>query len=82
MDIAVAAVGCSPASAADMAKRHTCCSQPAILRFATDMFMDDFLAMLENDPARLVEFIARPETWRGPLQRLRPSSQRHCSRAQ
>jgi hypothetical protein len=42
-------------------------TQPEILRFATDSFMDDFLAMLERDPAQLYQYIAQPETWRGPL---------------
>jgi len=40
--------------------------QPAILRFASDTFMDEFLAVLENDPAQLTGLVARPETWRGP----------------
>ncbi|HEY0461046.1 MAG TPA: hypothetical protein VGC97_18060 [Pyrinomonadaceae bacterium] len=40
-------------------------SRPAILRFATDTFMDDFLKMTENDPKRLNQYIALPETWRG-----------------
>ncbi|HVE55485.1 MAG TPA: hypothetical protein VNB22_01565 [Pyrinomonadaceae bacterium] len=40
-------------------------SRPAILRFATDSFMDDFLKMTENDPKRLNQYIAQPETWRG-----------------
>ena len=40
--------------------------QPAILRFATDSFMDDFMAMLGSDPTKLVEYLAQPETWRGP----------------
>ena len=40
--------------------------QPAILRFATDTFMNDFLGLLETDPGRMNEFIAQPETWRGP----------------
>jgi hypothetical protein len=39
---------------------------PAILRFATDSFMDDFLAQMSQDPARLAEFVAIPETWRSP----------------
>ncbi len=42
--------------------------QPAILRFASDAFMDEFLALLEADPARLGELRARPETWRGPAE--------------
>jgi hypothetical protein len=40
-------------------------SRPTILRFATDSFMDDFLKMTENDPKRLNQYIAQPETWRG-----------------
>lgn len=40
--------------------------RPAVLRFATDTFMDDFLRMLEADPARLGGYLAQPETWRGP----------------
>jgi len=41
-------------------------TRPAILRFATDDFMEQLLAVLEADPHRLGDFIARPETWRGP----------------
>lgn len=40
-------------------------SRPTILRFATDSFMEDFLKMTENDPKRLDQYIAQPETWRG-----------------
>ena len=39
---------------------------PALLRFATDTFMDDFLAMLETDSSRLGGYLAQPETWRSP----------------
>ena len=42
-------------------------SQPTILRFTTDTFMDDFMAMLEKDPQQLPSLVAQPETWRGPL---------------
>ena len=41
--------------------------QPAILRFATDSFMEDFMSLMQNDPGRLGDFLALPETWRGPL---------------
>lgn len=41
--------------------------QPAILRFATDSFMEDFMNTMANDPARLGDYLALPETWRGPL---------------
>ncbi len=40
--------------------------QPAVLRFATDTFMEDFLTMLEADPSRLGGYLAQPETWRTP----------------
>lgn len=46
--------------------RRSILKQPAILRFATDTFMDDFLKQLEHDPAQLPNFAAQPETWRGP----------------
>jgi len=54
-------------SVPDAIDRRTALRQPAILRFATDTFMNDFADVLEQDPARLVEYIAAPgETWRGP----------------
>jgi hypothetical protein len=40
--------------------------QPAVLRFATDTFMEDFLRVLESNPSALTEYLAEPETWRGP----------------
>lgn len=40
-------------------------SRPSILRFATDSFMDDYLQMLANDPKKLDQYVALPETWRG-----------------
>lgn len=40
--------------------------RPEILRFATDTFMDDLQAVLADDPDRVGEFVARPETWRDP----------------
>ena len=46
--------------------------QPAILRFATDSFMEDFMNMMVNDPARLGDYLALPETWRGPLAPVAP----------
>jgi hypothetical protein len=39
---------------------------PQILRFASDDFMDQVIAMLEEDPAQLSRLIAKPETWRTP----------------
>ncbi len=41
--------------------------QPSILRFATDSFMDEFAAMLSNEPWRLGEWRAAPEAWWCPL---------------
>ncbi|HEV2842475.1 MAG TPA: hypothetical protein VGW39_14225 [Chthoniobacterales bacterium] len=38
---------------------------PSILRFSSDSFMEEFLAVLENAPARIAEYRVRPETWRG-----------------
>jgi hypothetical protein len=46
-------------SAADQAR-------PAILRFASDEFMDQLLAMLATDPEKIGDTLARPETWRTP----------------
>lgn len=40
---------------------------PALLRFASDSFMEEVLALLQNEPERLPELIAQPETWRTPL---------------
>jgi hypothetical protein len=54
------AVGGAAFRAADQAR-------PAILRFASDDFMAQLLALLDADPRRLDTLIARPETWRTPL---------------
>jgi hypothetical protein len=40
---------------------------PTILRFATDSFMDEYLALLKTSPSRLGERRVQPETWREPL---------------
>jgi hypothetical protein len=53
-------------SSANADVRRRVVRQPTILRFASDDFMDDVVDLLEQDPARLVEKIATPETWRGP----------------
>ncbi len=52
--------------AANANTRRQIVRRPAILRFASDDFMNDVVNLLEEDPARLVEKIAVPETWRGP----------------
>jgi hypothetical protein len=54
-----ATAGTLPFRAADQAR-------PAILRFASDDFMEQILAMLEADPRQLGGVIAQPETWRTP----------------
>jgi hypothetical protein len=41
-------------------------SQPAILRFASDNFMNEFATLLQTNPDQLKDFRARRETWRGP----------------
>jgi hypothetical protein len=46
-----------------------------VLRFATDSFMEDFMAMLETAPARLGEYMVRPETWRAPTPAPAPVEQ-------
>lgn len=53
---------------------RTAFRQPAILRFASDSFMDDFMATLNSDPGKLVEYLAQPETWRGPQKSPVPSA--------
>jgi hypothetical protein len=53
-------------SAAEAASRRALLRRPSILRFASDDFMQDFLRLLEHDPSRLPDYIATPETWRGP----------------
>lgn len=63
--------------------------RPAILRFDTDNFMNEFASVLQSNPAQLTDFRARRETWRGPdtaptvesLERLPKLAQRlHRSR--
>lgn len=39
---------------------------PALLRFATDTFMTDLQTLLAITPANLANYVAQPETWRGP----------------
>ncbi len=54
------------AIASDTVSRRTILQRPAILRFASDTFMNDFMNMLETDPMQLPKYVAKPETWRGP----------------
>jgi len=60
------------ADATELAVRRRTLRRPAILRFASDNFMDDYLALMENDPARLSQLVAQPETWRGPTPPIAP----------
>ena len=41
-------------------------SQPSILRFASDSFMEEFLALMNYYPNQLKLWVAKPETWRQP----------------
>ena len=45
---------------------------PAILRFATDTFMEDLQGMLASAPSNLRQLIAQPETWQNPTAGLPP----------
>ncbi|HET6980064.1 MAG TPA: hypothetical protein VFI24_27270 [Pyrinomonadaceae bacterium] len=45
--------------------RRATLQRPTLLRFASDDFMVDLIELLANDPARLTDLVARPETWRG-----------------
>jgi hypothetical protein len=54
------------AIASDTVSRRALLQRPAILRFASDTFMNDFMNMLETDPMQLPKYVAKPETWRGP----------------
>ena len=46
-------------------QRKTRFRQPALLRFATDTFMDDLNTLLASAPAQVAALRAKPETWRG-----------------
>jgi hypothetical protein len=60
------------AGANDVTLRRDVLRKPVILRFAADTFMEDFIKLLETDPARLPELVATPETWRGPTTATEP----------
>lgn len=57
------------AAAGGTAARREQLRRPALLRFASDTFMEDLIALLENDPARLPDTVARYETWRDTVKR-------------
>jgi hypothetical protein len=54
------------ANATDTAVRRKF-NQPTILRFAADSFMEDFMKLLDSDPAQLASLVVERETWREPL---------------
>lgn len=41
--------------------------RPAILRFDSDSFMEEFLSLVSYDPAQMAGLVAQPEDWRGIL---------------
>src|SRR5438876_6882594 len=41
-------------------------ARPALLRFTSDEFMQQLLAILAADPRQLSGLLAHPETWRNP----------------
>lgn len=55
--------GTTPASAVTAADQ----ARPAILRFASDDFMEQMLGTLARDPSSIDALVARPETWRSPM---------------
>jgi hypothetical protein len=58
--------------AARGAARGAAIGRPAILRFASDEFMDELAVILERDPSQLAYLRAIPETWRNPAPRVEP----------
>lgn len=53
------------AAATDVEQRRAF-RTPAILRFASDSFMQDFVDLVQVDPHGLRDYLAVPETWREP----------------
>lgn len=45
---------------------------PAILRFASDEFMPEFISLVQTDARRIGELLAVPETWRKPAADVEP----------
>jgi hypothetical protein len=48
--------------------------RPAILRFATDTFMNDFQTMLKQSPKSLGDYVAQGENWQNPSAGLASTS--------
>jgi len=57
------------ATATDGSTARTKMLEPAILRFAADSFMEDFLKIVETDPDAIRSLVAIKETWRGPSEK-------------
>ncbi len=55
-----------PAGSSNGSNGQSIYRQPAILRFASDDFMDEFMHTVATAPQRMVAWQAAPETWRGP----------------
>ncbi len=49
--------------------------RPAILRFASDAFMDELMEVLAESPSRLADWVAKPETWRRPMKTAKTARQ-------
>lgn len=45
---------------------------PAILRFATDEFMESFIGLVQTDPRAIRDLLAVPETWKRPAADVAP----------
>ncbi len=58
--------GLGQAALEDIAAARDPFQRPAILRFTSDTFMEDFLTLLDNRPDQLSQLHAIRETWRGP----------------
>jgi hypothetical protein len=59
-------------TASDTAARSAAIGRPAILRFASDEFMEELALTLERDPSQLAYLHAIPESWRNPAPRVPP----------
>ncbi|MBC8161779.1 MAG: hypothetical protein H7Z42_11225 [Roseiflexaceae bacterium] len=59
-------------TAANAAAKSAAISRPALLRFASDEFMDELALILERDPSQLVDLRTVEETWRRPAPRVAP----------
>ncbi len=49
--------------------------EPAIVRFTSDTFMNEFVELLENQPSHMAALRAKPETWQKPAPAPAPVAQ-------